>query len=104
MSIKLLQPIITSTGIRKVLDNQGREIATISSLLDGVDNDARAKEADLVHNEICERYNTSAALRAERDELREALDLLLGIGRKDHSNEKYDSIYENAIIVLEKYK
>jgi hypothetical protein len=67
--ITLLQPTISTTGIRKILDNEGREIATVSSLLDGVDNAARAKESEYIHNEICNRFNKLAAAEKRIAEL-----------------------------------
>ena len=52
--IKTLQPVISTTGIRRILDNEGREIATVSNLLDG-------KESEYIHNEICNRFNSHAS-------------------------------------------
>ena len=74
MSITRLQPVISTTGIRKILDNQGREIASIYPLLDGADNEARGKESEYIHNAICDSFNRIAALEAQNKKLVEQLE------------------------------
>ena len=74
MTITRLEPVISTTGIRKILDNQGREIASVSSLLDGTDNLFRSKESEYVHNAICDSFNHIAELEAQKKRLVEALE------------------------------